>query len=94
MYKTIGNFIGYIFRFFFILFQSTPINSTVFSGLRALDPDSNVNGQVEFRVLQDYQDVQGLFSIDLPHQGIVRTAGKLDYEQARRHFVTIVASVR
>ena len=30
--------------------QSTPVNATVFRGLRATDADSNVNGQVEFRI--------------------------------------------
>ncbi len=69
--------------------ESTAVNSTVFRGLEASDLDSNVNGQVEFRV----EGSEGFFAIDLPHQGLVRLAGQLDYETQKRHFVTIVASV-
>ena len=87
--------------------ESTPINTTVFRGLAARDPDSNVNGQVEFRVVPSSEgnneidgeeavngDGFGLFDIDLPHQGLLRLTGKLDYEKAKKHFVTIVASDR
>ena len=86
--------------------ESTPVNTTVFRGLKAHDPDSNVNGQVEFRVVPadnndidgdeetDDSDGYGAFEIDLPHQGLLRLTEKLDYERTKRHYVTIVASDR
>lgn len=62
----------------------------MFRGLSARDPDSNVNGQVEYFI---ENETESLFKIELPHQGIVRLAKPLDYESDRIHFVTIVASV-
>ena len=72
-------------------FQSTAVDAVVFRGLVARDPDSNVNGQVEYFI---ENETESPFKIDLPHQGIVRLAKPLDYETERIHFVTIVARVR
>ena len=70
--------------------QSTDVDAVVFRGLSARDPDSNVNGQVEYFIENENESP---FKIDLPHQGIVRLAKPLDYESQRIHFVTIVARV-
>lgn len=77
--------------------ESTPINSIVFTGLKATDPDSNVNGQVEFHVIPGDgtpQDGFGVFEIDLPHQGLVKLAKKLDYEDVHTYHLSIQASDR
>ncbi|XP_059097736.1 cadherin-99C-like isoform X2 [Tigriopus californicus] len=77
--------------------ESTPINSIVFAGLKATDPDSNVNGQVEFHVVPGDgtpQDGFGIFEIDLPHQGLVKLAKKLDYEDVKTYYLNIQASDR
>jgi hypothetical protein len=76
----------------------------VFSGLSAFDPDSNVNGQVEFRVVEDDDGDNAIdgggsrlgshFAINLPHQGLVRLVRPLDYETRKVHHVTIEARVR
>ena len=86
-------------------FQSTPVNSSVFAGLSAFDPDSNVNGQVEFRVIEDDavgdNDIDGPggfagghFAINLPHQGLVQLVKPLDYERSKIHHVIIEARDR
>ena len=72
-----------------MLSQSTPVGSVVFRGLSARDPDSNLNGQVEFFI-----ENESPFEIALPHQGIVRLAKPLDYETEKIHFVHIVVKVR
>ena len=88
-----------------IRFQSTPVNSSVFTGLSAFDPDSNVNGQVEFRVIEDdapgINDIEGggfgeggHFAINLPHQGLVQLVRPLDYESSKIHHVIIEARDR
>ena len=88
-----------------IRFQSTPVNSSVFTGLSAFDPDSNVNGQVEFRVIEDdapgVNDIEGggfgqggHFAINLPHQGLVQLVRPLDYESSKIHHVIIEARDR
>ena len=64
------------------------MGSIVFRGLSAQDPDSNVNGQVEFFI-----ENESPFEIELPHQGIIRLANPLDYETQKVHLVTIVAKV-
>ena len=85
--------------------ERTPVDSTIFAGLKALDVDSNVNGQVEFRVIEDNEgrndvdgDVKtsgaGHFAIDLPHQGLVRLVSPLDYETSRVHYVVVEARDR
>ena len=61
----------------------------MFRGLSARDPDSNLNGQVEFFI-----ENESPFEIALPHQGIVRLAKPLDYETEKIHFVHIVVKVR
>ena len=61
----------------------------MFRGLAARDPDSNVNGQVEYFI-----ENESPFEIALPHQGIIRLAKPLDYETQKVHLVTIVAKVR
>ena len=70
--------------------ENVTVGSVVFRGLEATDPDSNVNGQVEYRVTED----DGVFDIDLPHQGLLTVKKPLDYETTKRHYVTIVASDR
>ena len=57
----------------------------------ATDPDSNVNGQVEYRVVDGGNDH---FEIDSPHQGLLSLKKQLDYETNKRHYLTIVASDR
>ena len=82
-------------------FQSTAVNTTIFRGLKAVDPDSNVNGQVEFSIVRagdsdsdsDVRDGFGVFAIELPHQGLIKVAKELDYETTRQYVVTILASV-
>ncbi len=49
----------------FLFFQSTPVDSVIFRGLLARDPDSNVNGQVEYFI---ENEADSLFKIELPHQ--------------------------
>ena len=81
----------------------------MFTGLSAFDPDSNVNGQVEFRVIEDDapgdNDIDGPsgraggflgghFAINLPHQGLVQLVRPLDYEKSKIHHVTIEARDR
>ena len=74
----------------------------IFSGLSAVDPDANVNGQIEYRILDDEggleYDEDGIveapyFKIDLPHQGLITVARPLDYEMQKIHVIRIVASV-
>ena len=81
----------------------------MFTGLSAFDPDSNVNGQVEFRVIEDDapgdNDIDGPsggggfidgghFAINLPHQGLVQLIKPLDYERSKIHHVIIEARDR
>ena len=78
----------------------------MFTGLSAFDPDSNVNGQVEFRVIEDDapgdNDIDGSnigfsgghFAINLPHQGLVQLVKPLDYESSKIHHVIIEARDR
>ena len=78
----------------------------IFDKLSAIDPDSNVNGQIEYRILDDDEngepnfeyDENGIaeapfFSIDLPHQGLITIARPLDYEKQQKHVLRIIASV-
>ena len=84
------------------IFQSTPVGSVIFDRLSAVDPDANVNGQIEYRILDDERsleyDEDGVveapyFKIDLPHQGLITVARPLDYETQKMHIIRIVASV-
>ena len=84
------------------MFQSTPVGSVIFNRLSAVDPDANVNGQIEYRILDDERsleyDEDGVveapyFKIDLPHQGLITVARPLDYETQKMHIIRIVASV-
>ena len=78
------------------------MGNVIFSGLSAVDPDANVNGQIEYRILDDEggleYDEDGIveapyFKIDLPHQGLITVARPLDYEMQKIHVIRIVASV-
>ena len=80
----------------------------IFDKLSAIDLDSNVNGQIEYRILDEdggdedggleydeYGNVEApYFSIDLPHQGLITVARQLDYEKQKMHVLRIIASVR
>ena len=72
------------------LFQDSKVGDVVFDKLANLDPDSNVNGQVEYFIGEDPSD---LFEIDLPHQGLIKLKRKLDFETAKTHYITIIARV-
>ena len=51
--------------------ENTPVNTTVFTNLVAVDDDSGRNSQIEYTVVQGDQsknDGFGYFAIDLPHQ--------------------------
>ena len=62
----------------------------VFRDFATFDPDSNVNGQVEYFIGEDGGE---FFEIDLPHQGLLTLKKKLDYETQKTHFVNIIARV-
>ena len=75
----------------------------IFNRLSAIDPDANVNGQIEYRILDDEGDLEydedgvveaPYFKIDLPHQGLITVARPLDYESQKMHVIRIIASVR
>ena len=87
---------------YFIFFQSTPVGSVIFNKLSAVDPDANVNGQIEYRILDDEGELEydedgvveaPYFKIDLPHQGLITVARPLDYEAQKIHVIKIIASV-
>ena len=74
----------------------------IFDRLSAVDPDANVNGQIEYRILDDERSLEydeygvveaPYFKIDLPHQGLITVARPLDYETQKMHIIRIVASV-
>lgn len=88
----------------FLLFQLTPVGTTIFQDVHAEDDDAGVNGLVEYFVVpgkdldleegdKTVADGFGYFSINLPHQGQVTVNRSLDYERTQRYLVTIVASV-
>ena len=75
----------------------------IFNKLSAIDPDANVNGQIEYRILDDEGELEydedgvveaPYFKIDLPHQGLITVARPLDYETQKMHVIRIIASVR
>ena len=74
----------------------------IFNRLSAIDPDANVNGQIEYRILDDDRgleyDEDGIveapyFKIEQPHQGLITVARPLDYEDQKMHIIRIIASV-
>lgn len=85
------------------MLQATPIGTTIFQGLKAVDVDAGVNGLVEYRIVEGNPlpdqgrvltaDGAGHFAILLPHQGQVTVARPLDYERTQRYLITIVATV-
>ncbi|KAL5285532.1 hypothetical protein ACFFRR_007314 [Megaselia abdita] len=85
--------------------EETPVGTTVFKNIQALDKDAGVNGLVEYFVVEGKENVieddklasedgYGTFTISFPHQGQVTVAKNLDYEKVKRYYVTIVASDR
>lgn len=70
--------------------EDIKVGSVVFDGLKTIDPDSNVNGQVEYFIGQDGSE---FFEIDLPHQGLLKLKKALDFEKEKIHYVTIIARV-
>ncbi|XP_017486667.1 PREDICTED: protocadherin Fat 4-like, partial [Rhagoletis zephyria] len=94
------------FRFYILLvcsLQSTPVGTTIFRHIQALDKDAGVNGLVEYFIVEGntnttedekmtIADGYGIFVISFPHQGQVTIAKTLDYEKVQRYYLTIVAS--
>ncbi|XP_060645896.1 cadherin-99C [Drosophila nasuta] len=85
--------------------ESTPLGSTVYRNIQALDKDAGVNGLVEYFIVKGdanrtedekltSADGYGTFAISFPHQGQVTVAKTLDYEKIQRYYLTIVASDR
>nr|XP_043067788.1 cadherin-99C isoform X1 [Drosophila bipectinata] len=85
-------------------FPSTPVGTTIFRNIQALDKDAGVNGLVEYFIAEGHvnatdeekfsADGYGTFSISFPHQGQVTVAKTLDYEKIHRYYLTIIASDR
>ncbi|CAB0018152.1 unnamed protein product [Nesidiocoris tenuis] len=84
------------------LLQLTPVGTTVFQGLRAVDKDTGVNGQVEYHIVKgeppseerlQVADGSEHFAINLPHQGQITVAKELDYEKVQRYLLTVIAIV-
>ncbi|XP_037944039.1 cadherin-99C-like [Teleopsis dalmanni] len=84
--------------------ESTPVGTTIFRNIQALDKDAGVNGLVEYFIVEGNSnatedeklttaDGYGTFTISFPHQGQVTVAKTLDYEKIQRYYLTIVASV-
>ncbi|CAD6993779.1 unnamed protein product [Ceratitis capitata] len=85
------------------LAQSTPVGTTIFRHIQALDKDAGVNGLVEYFIVEGntnttedekmtIADGYGTFAISFPHQGQVTVAKTLDYEKVQRYYLTIVAT--
>ncbi|XP_072950018.1 cadherin-99C isoform X2 [Epargyreus clarus] len=83
--------------------ELVPIGTTIFDGIRAMDPDAGVNGLAEYFIVpgdnktleaENAADGYRLFAIPQPHQGQVTVNGTLDYERTQKYLVTIVASDR
>ncbi|XP_055624574.1 cadherin-99C isoform X2 [Toxorhynchites rutilus septentrionalis] len=88
--------------------ESTPVGTTIFKNIQALDKDAGVNGLVEYFVVEGSQqnisdispntltaaDGYGVFAIAYPHQGQVTVVKTLDYERIQRYYLTVVASDR
>lgn len=93
-------------KILFFIFQLTPVGTTIFQGLRAVDADTGVNGLVDYTVVPgdgkglglgadrvNVADGAGFFSINFPHQGQVTVNRSLDYERTQRYLLTVVATV-
>ncbi len=63
----------------------------IFRDFQTVDPDSNVNGQVEYMLSSD---ADGTFSIDLPHQGLLTLTKPLDYETKKSYTLNVIAKDR
>ncbi|XP_075146442.1 cadherin 99C [Haematobia irritans] len=85
--------------------ESTPVGTTIFRNIQALDKDAGVNGLVEYFIVEGSTNITedetmtiadgyGTFAISFPHQGQVTVAKTLDYERIQRYYLTIVASDR
>ncbi|KAL9892419.1 cadherin 99C isoform 2-T4 [Glossina fuscipes fuscipes] len=85
--------------------ESTPVGTTIFRNIQALDKDAGVNGLVEYFIVEGstnttedekmtIADGYGTFAISFPHQGQVTVVKTLDYEKIQRYYLTIVASDR
>lgn len=87
--------------------ELTPVGTTIFQGLRAVDADTGVNGLVDYTVVPgdgkglglgadrvNVADGAGFFSINFPHQGQVTVNRSLDYERTQRYLLTVVATDR
>jgi len=75
--------------------ENTPVNTTVFTSLKAEDMDSGNNMQIEYTVVPgdgSLNDGFGYFAINLPHQGFVKIAKQLDYETTQKYYVNIKAT--
>lgn len=68
--------------FYFHERQSTPVGTTIFRNIQAIDKDAGVNGLVEYFLIEGANnntdetltsaDGYGTFAIGFPHQGQVR----------------------
>lgn len=75
----------------------------MFNNLLAEDSDAGVNGLVEYSIAEgsksptdfneNISDGYGTFSIPFPNRGQIVLAKNLDYEQIKKYYLTIVASV-
>ncbi|XP_055373712.1 cadherin-99C [Condylostylus longicornis] len=85
--------------------ESTPIGTTIFRKIQALDKDAGVNGLVEYFIMPstgnitqndklNVADGYGTFEISFPHQGQVTLAKNLDYERIQQYQLIVVASDR
>jgi len=75
--------------------ENTPVNATVFTGLKAEDMDSGNNMQIEYSVVPgdgSVNDGFGYFAINLPHQGFITVAKQLDFESTKNYYVNILAT--
>lgn len=56
-----------------------------------------VNGQVDYTIIpgntSPESDGYGIFSINLPHQGLITVNKSLDYERTSFYYITIKAMV-
>ncbi|ROT74065.1 protocadherin-15, partial [Penaeus vannamei] len=78
--------------------ESTPVGSTIFREVHAEDKDAGVNGQVDYTIIpgntSPESDGYGIFSINLPHQGLITVNKSLDYERTSFYYITIKAMDR
>ena len=76
-------------QIWYFTFQETKVGTIIFEDFATVDPDSNINGQVEYFIGED----NPYFEINLPHQGRVSLKQELDFEEQKIHEVTIIARV-